>query len=314
MTLENSVIVVEDLTKQYGSFTALNELNLKISKNSCVGFLGPNGAGKTTTIKILTGLIRPTHGATYIEGVNVEKNPRLGLASVGAIVETPEFYSYLTPREILSYFGSIRGISKKALPERVDSVLKLVRLENWTTKKVGKFSKGMKQRLALASAMIHDPSILILDEPTTGLDPRGAIEVRSIIKSLKNSGKTIFLSSHILSEVNEVCDEIALIDKGKLIRNVKISDFNNENSSLIEIKILKPITENQLTLMQGLEEINSVKQEGNSILIVSILGDLEKRATLLRKLYEFGLEITSFKPIGNELESLYMDNISDSVI
>jgi len=312
--LENSVIVVEDLTKQYGSFTALNELNLKISKNSCVGFLGPNGAGKTTTIKILTGLIRPTHGATYIEGVNVEKNPRLGLASVGAIVETPEFYSYLTPREILSYFGSIRGISKKALPERVDSVLKLVRLENWTTKKVGKFSKGMKQRLALASAMIHDPSILILDEPTTGLDPRGAIEVRSIIKSLKNSGKTIFLSSHILSEVNEVCDEIALIDKGKLIRNVKISDFNNENSSLIEIKILKPITENQLTLMQGLEEINSVKQEGNSILIVSILGDLEKRATLLRKLYEFGLEITSFKPIGNELESLYMDNISDSVI
>lgn len=314
MTVENSVIVVENLTKQYGSFTALNELNLKISKNSCVGFLGPNGAGKTTTIKILTGLIRPTHGSAYIEGVNVEKNPRLGLASVGAIVETPEFYSYLTPRDILSYFGSIRGISKKELPERIDSVLKLVRLENWTTKKVGKFSKGMKQRLALASAMIHDPSILILDEPTTGLDPRGAIEVRSIIKSLKNSGKTIFLSSHILSEVNEVCDEIALIDKGKLIRNVKISDFNKENSSLIEIKILKPITENQLALIKGIDEVNSVKQEANSILIVSILGDLEKRATLLRKLYEIGLEITSFTPIGNELESLYMDNISDSVI
>lgn len=314
MTVENSVIVVENLTKQYGSFTALNELNLKISKNSCVGFLGPNGAGKTTTIKILTGLIRPTHGTTYIEGVNVEKNPRLGLASVGAIVETPEFYSYLTPRDILSYFGSIRGISKKELPERIDSVLKLVRLENWTTKKVGKFSKGMKQRLALASAMIHDPSILILDEPTTGLDPRGAMEVRSIIKSLKNSGKTIFLSSHILSEVNEVCDEIALIDKGKLIRNVKISDFNKENSSLIEIKILKPITENQLALIKGMDEVNSVKQEANSILIVSILGDLEKRATVLRKLYEFGLEITSFTPIGNELESLYMDNISDSVI
>ncbi len=314
MTVENSVIVVENLTKQYGSFTALNELNLKISKNSCVGFLGPNGAGKTTTIKILTGLIRPTHGTTYIEGVNVEKNPRLGLASVGAIVETPEFYSYLTPRDILSYFGSIRGISKKELPERIDSVLKLVRLENWTTKKVGNFSKGMKQRLALASAMIHDPSILILDEPTTGLDPRGAMEVRSIIKSLKNSGKTIFLSSHILSEVNEVCDEIALIDKGKLIRNVKISDFNKENSSLIEIKILKPITENQLALIKGMDEVNSVKQEANSILIVSILGDLEKRATVLRKLYEFGLEITSFTPIGNELESLYMDNISDSVI
>lgn len=314
MTVENSVIVVENLTKQYGSFTALNELNLKISKNSCVGFLGPNGAGKTTTIKILTGLIRPTHGSAYIEGVNVEKNPRLGLASVGAIVETPEFYSYLTPRDILSYFGSIRGISKKELPERIDSVLKLVRLENWTTKKVGKFSKGMKQRLALASAMIHDPSILILDEPTTGLDPRGAIEVRSIIKSLKNSGKTIFLSSHILSEVNEVCDEIALIDKGKLIRNVKISDFNKENSSLIEIKILKPITENQLALIKGIDEVNSVKQEANSILIVSILGDLEKRATVLRKLYEFGLEITSFTPIDNELESLYMDNISDSVI
>jgi ABC-2 type transport system ATP-binding protein len=310
----NSVIVVEDLTKKYGSFTALSGLSLKIEKNSCVGFLGPNGAGKTTTMKILTGLIRPTSGSAYIEDINIEKDPRLALSSVGAIVETPEFYSYLSPQEILSYFGQIRGIPKKNLTEKIDSVLKVVRLEQWATKKISKFSKGMKQRLALASSLIHDPSILILDEPTSGLDPRGAVEIKEIIKSLKKSGKTIFLSSHILSEVNEVCDEVALVDKGKLIRNVKISDYNQEKNSIIEIKILKPITESQLSIIQKLDMINSVNQVGNSILHVSMKGNLEKRVELLSKLQELEFQIISFKPVGNELESLYMDNISESVI
>ena len=305
------MITVNNVTKKFGSFTALDNLSLSINENTCVGFLGPNGAGKTTLIKILTGLIRPNTGTVKINGTDVEQNKRVALSQIGALVETPEFYSYMTPHDILSYFGSIRGIPKGVLGEKIDEVLKTVKLENWSRKKIGKFSKGMKQRLALASALIHEPSILILDEPTTGLDPRGAVEIREIIKSLKNSGKTIFLSSHMLNEVQEVCDEVALVDKGILARHIKISNFEDTNSIKIEIKTLKPIDKTQLSQITQIENVDSVDYTGDT-LTLSYIGDKEKRAKLLTKLQEIGLEIISFKT-SNEIESLYMDNISESV-
>jgi len=311
MLVEKSVIVVNNITKKFGNFTALDNLSLTINENTCVGFLGPNGAGKTTLIKILTGLIRPNIGTVQINGTDVEKNHRVALSQIGAIVETPEFYSYMTPHDILSYFGSMRGIPKKVLGEKIDNVLKTVRLEEWSRKKIGKFSKGMKQRLALASALIHDPSILILDEPTTGLDPRGAVEMREIIKSLKNSGKTIFLSSHMLNEVQEVCDEIALVDKGKLVRHIKISNFDDTNTIKIEIKTLSDIDETQISLITEIDDVDSIDCH-ESTLNLSFIGNKEKRAKLLKKLQEIGLEIISFKT-SNEIESIYMDNISESV-
>ena len=311
MLMENSVITVNNVTKKFGNFTALDNLSLSINENTCVGFLGPNGAGKTTLIKILTGLIRPNTGTVKINGTDVEQNKRVALSQIGALVETPEFYSYMTPHDILSYFGSIRGIPKGVLGEKIDEVLKTVKLENWSRKKIGKFSKGMKQRLALASALIHEPSILILDEPTTGLDPRGAVEIREIIKSLKNSGKTIFLSSHMLNEVQEVCDEVALVDKGILARHIKISNFEDTNSIKIEIKTLNPIDKTQLSQITQIENVDSVDYTGDT-LTLSYIGDKEKRAKLLTKLQEIGLEIISFKT-SNEIESLYMDNISESV-
>jgi len=311
MLMEKPVIAVNNITKKFGNFIALDNLSFTINENTCVGFLGPNGAGKTTLIKILTGLIRPNIGTVQINGADVEKNKRIALSQIGAIVETPEFYSYMTPHDILSYFGSIRGIPKKILFKKIDSVLKTVKLEQWSKKKIGKFSKGMKQRLALASALIHEPSILILDEPTTGLDPRGAVEIREIIKSLKNSGKTIFFSSHMLNEVQEVCDEIALVDKGKLVRQIKISNFEDTNITKIEIKTLKSIDKTQLSSIEKIDNVDSV--DCNDITLnLSFVGNKEKRAKLLKKLQEIGLEITSFK-ISNEIESLYMDNISESV-
>jgi ABC-2 type transport system ATP-binding protein len=309
--MENSVITVNNITKKFGSFTALDNLSLTINENTCVGFLGPNGAGKTTLIKILTGLIRPNIGTVKINGTDVAKNKRVALSQIGALVETPEFYSYMTPHDILSYFGSIRGIPKEVLGEKIDDVLKTVKLEQWSRKKIGKFSKGMKQRLALASALIHEPSILILDEPTTGLDPRGAVDIREIIKSLKKSGKTIFLSSHMLNEVQEVCDEVALVDKGILLRHIKISDFEDTNSIKIEIKILKPIDKTQLSQITKIENVDSVDYS-NDTMTLSYIGDKEKRVKLLKKLQEIGLEVISFKT-SNEIESLYMNNISESV-
>jgi len=312
--MTNQVLITEDLTKSFGDFTAIDRLNLKINQNTCVGFLGPNGAGKTTTIKILLGLLRPSSGTAFIENIDITKDLRLALSKVGAIVETPEFYPNLTPNEILSFFGLLRGIKKNELEQKIDHVLEMVRLEDWKKKKVGKFSKGMKQRLCLASSLLHDPSILLLDEPTSGLDPRGAAEVREIIVSLKNSGKTIFMSSHILSEVQAVCDEIALLDKGKLIRFEKIEKFSAEaGNSMIEIKILEPISEQQLSLIRNFSGISDVKIQNKSTMILQYEGTLEGRANFLKKLNEMELKITSFKNVSTELESSYMDQISDSV-
>jgi ABC-2 type transport system ATP-binding protein len=206
-----------DLTKVYGSFTALSHLNLKIEGPKCVGFLGPNGAGKTTTLKMLTDLIRPSSGTALIDGINVHTHKRQALDSVGTVIETPEIYPSLTPREALGMVAELRGVPHSEMKKRIEDVVEEVRMSEWLDKRVGKFSKGMKQRICIASALLNDPSVIILDEPTSGLDPRGMSEVRDIVRSLKNKNRLIFMSSHILSEVADICDEVAMIDHGKLL-------------------------------------------------------------------------------------------------
>ncbi len=208
-------IVTENLTKYYGGFLALDNFSLKIKENEDVALLGPNGAGKTTAIKILCGLLRPSSGTAYIDGINVVEERELALSKVGAIVESPEFYPYLTSEETLSYLGRLRGMRGRGLKSRINEVIKLVRLEGWAKVKIEKFSRGMKQRLAMAQALLHDPPILILDEPALGLDPRGMMEVREIFKETRKK-KTVFYASHFLTEVAQVCDKVAIIDHGRL--------------------------------------------------------------------------------------------------
>ena len=210
-------IEAENLSKQYGSFTAVSNLNLKIEGAKCVGFLGPNGAGKSTTLKMFTDLIRPSSGEALINGVNVHKQKKKALESVGTLIEMPEIYPALTPREALMMIAEIRGVPKDERNRQIEEAVSEVRMEEWIDKRVGRFSKGMKQRICVASALLSDPRVVLLDEPTMGLDPRGMSEVRDIIKSLKNKKRLIFMSSHLLSEVSDVCDEVAMIDHGKLI-------------------------------------------------------------------------------------------------
>ncbi len=249
--LKEEVILTRDLTKRYSNFTALEKLNISITKGSCVGFLGPNGAGKSTTMKILTGLIKPTNGEAFIFGYDVIKESKQALSKIGAVVETPEFPAYLTPNQILSYFGKIRGLPKQKLNERIDNVLEIVKMTEWRQKKIGKFSKGMRQRIALASALLHNPEILILDEPTSGLDPRGRSEIKQIIKSLKNDGKTIFMSSHLLPETQEICDKVALIDKGRLLHFDRMELLNNSENSTILIEFINQIEDNQKVIKKS---------------------------------------------------------------
>ena len=189
-------IEASNLSKKYGSFAAVSNLNLKLEGAKCVGFLGPNGAGKTTALKMFTDLIRPSSGEALINGVNVHKQKKKALESVGAIIEMPEIYPALTPREALTMIAEIRGVPKAERKRRVEDAVSEVRMDEWIDKRVGKFSKGMKQRICVASAILSDPSIVLLDEPTTGLDPRGMSEVRDIIKSLKNKKRLIFISKN----------------------------------------------------------------------------------------------------------------------
>jgi len=227
----NAPIVIENLTKYYGSFLALDKLNLIVPERENIGLLGPNGAGKSTTLKILCALIRPTSGAAYIDGINVVEKPEQALAKIGAIIETPEFYTYLTPVETLSYLGRLRGMKGEALKKRIDEVISLVKLERWAKIKIEKFSRGMKQRLGLAQTLLHDPPILILDEPGLGLDPRGVVEFREIIATM-GAKKTVFFASHQLVEVAQICKKVAIVNEGKLLAYDTIADLEKKYQTL----------------------------------------------------------------------------------
>ena len=210
---------------------ALDNLTLEIEKNSNVALLGPNGAGKSTALKLLCGLIFPSSGEAYVNGIDVFEDTEKAVAQLGTTLETPEFYPYLTPIETLSYLGKLRDMDDDGLEERIVEVLELVNLGKWTKSKIGNFSRGMKQRLAIAQALLHDPPILVLDEPSAGLDPRGMAEVRNIVKKAKKD-KTLFFASHLLNEVEQICDKVALIDHGRLQVCESISKLEEEHGSL----------------------------------------------------------------------------------
>lgn len=227
----NEPIVIDNLSKYYNKFLALDNLCLRVAENENVGLLGPNGAGKSTTLKILCGLIRSSSGAAYIEGINIAEKPEQALSRIGAIVETPEFYPFLTPEETLSYLGRLRGMRGDGLRSRIKEVIHLVRLEEWVTVKIEKFSRGMKQRLAVAQALLHDPPILILDEPGLGLDPKGVVEFREIIAGMGKE-KTVLFASHQLVEVTQICNQVAIIDHGKLLAYDSIAELEKKYQSL----------------------------------------------------------------------------------
>ena len=288
------------LTKHYGSFLAVSALNLKIDGSKCVGFLGPNGAGKTTTLKMFTDLIRPSAGQALINGMNVRTDKKKALASVGTLIETPEIYSSLTPREALMMIAEIRGVPRTERSKRIEEAVSEVRMEEWMDKRVGKFSKGMKQRICIASALLSDPTILLLDEPTNGLDPRGMSEVRDIVRSLKNKKRLIFMSSHILSEVSEVCDEVAMIDNGKLIVYDTISNVTAKFSTgenIVEVGLQRPIDADFVAKsIANLPGVVAAERKDERNLRIRFKGDLESQAQILSELVSMNIGVVSYKP------------------
>jgi ABC-2 type transport system ATP-binding protein len=307
------MIQIENLTKTFGPIKAVDNLTLKVSRGQMVGFLGPNGAGKTTTIKILTNLITATSGRAILHGVDVTTHPKEALSSVGAVVETPEFYPYLTPVETLAYLGRVRGMEQEEIKRRSNEVLSEVKLDEWKSTRIGKFSKGMKQRLAIAQALLHEPDILILDEPTSGLDPRGMVEVREIIRSLKKKDYTIFMSSHLLLEVQETCDSAALIDKGKLLVYDTIDNLKRLTKvAKIEVTTAADVDETLLNKVRALDSVRAVERVNGATFLVTYEGTPEQRADLLRGIQTTGASVTGFSPVGLPLELMYMNLIKES--
>ncbi|MBI0584620.1 MAG: ABC transporter ATP-binding protein [Methanomassiliicoccus sp.] len=306
-------IVIQRLTKDFGGFIAVDDLSLTVPRRSFMGFLGPNGAGKTTAIKILTNMLSATSGEALLNGIDVTKDPKAALADVGAVVETPEFYPYLTPNETLAYLGELRGMSKEDIARRSKEVMETVKMTDWADKRIGKFSKGMKQRVAIAQAILHEPTVIILDEPTSGLDPRGMVEVRDILNELKKADYTVFMSSHLLNEVQEVCTDVALINRGKLLRSGSVAELVGAATvRRIEVRTSQQVSGEVLNKVSRLEGISEIRAAGEHQFTFSMEGGDEAQARMLTGIQSLGLNVVSFKESGLALESLYMSLIKES--
>ena len=314
--MTNPVIEAINLSKTYDSFAALSNLNLKIEGSKCVGFLGPNGSGKTTTLKIFTALISPTTGNALINGIDVNHNKKQALASCGALIETPEIYPSFTPSEALMMIAEIRGIPKDERRKRIEDAVFQVRMEDWMNKRVGKFSKGMKQRINIAAALLSDPSIVLLDEPTTGLDPKGMNEVREIVKSLKDKNKLIFMSSHLLGEVTDICEEVALIDHGKLLVYDKLENVTSKFSNVgrfIDVGLSRNVDDAVNTQISTLDGVVSLEKSGPRSLKLKLKGGVDAQEKILYALASMKCGVISFKESSFALEEAYLSLVKDAL-
>ena len=298
MSPNTVVIRTHHLTKRYKTLTAVDNLNMQVYRGEVFGFLGPNGAGKTTTISMLLGLIRPTAGSVEVLGYDIRAQARPALQQVGALVEAA-FYPYLSARDNLWVMAQMSdgGVSR----ERIDAVLEQVGLAARATDKFQTFSTGMRQRLGLGAALLHDPDLLILDEPTNGLDPAGMLEIRRLIRHLaQDRKKTIFLSSHLLHEVEQVCDRVLILDRGQTIAVGQVDELLQQ-SGHIEIRIAAP--ERAQAVLQRLDWVDKVLlREG----VLYVNAPPERAADLTAALAAGGLYLHGLKVAERSLESFFL--------
>lgn len=309
-----SPVVLQSLRKEYGDFVAVNNLSLKVKRNSFTGLLGPNGAGKSTSLKILTNLIHPTSGHAYLNGYDVTKQPKKALTGVGTVVETPEFYLYLTPRETFDYIGEIYGMSKESISNECASILDEVKMTDWADKKLGTFSKGMRQRVAIGLSLMNEPNIIILDEPTSGLDPRGMAEMRDILKNIRNGRKdlTVLMSSHMMHEVSDLCDNVAFIEHGTMIKQGTLRGVLTEGDLItLHVKVVGGPTENAIDVVSRQKNVESAERWGDTIR-VKFRGSAADEATLFSSLATAGIGVYSLSENENALEDTYLNLVKES--
>lgn len=330
------VIKLENLTKRFGNFTAVQNVNLEVRRGETIGLVGPNGAGKTTTIKLIAKILRPNGGRILIrtnhrELTDLEK-VSAGMSRIGLLIDIPNFYN-MTAYELLRYFAKLSHYPTKKINARIDELLEFFELKHWKFKNVKTFSKGMTQKLGIIQALIHDPDIIILDEPQTGLDPLARIEIRRFLRELQKMGKTIFVASHMLYEISEVCDKIALINHGEIlgfdtVENLALTLKATElNCSILEpiqaenlAPILKRLTERlepylDLDLDPKISKIPIRYKPDNQTFIFYFDGKTESKVEILKiliKEFESDFSVVSYlQPRTSQLERVYIEMVSD---
>jgi ABC-type multidrug transport system ATPase subunit len=294
MGMENTTIVeTHSLTKRYGSgVLAVDSVDMSVRRGEVYGFLGPNGAGKTTALRMLVGLIRPTSGTATVAG-HAPGSPA-GLAKIGSLIESPGFYPYLSGRENLRVIADLASVDQK----RVEEVLDIVELRSRAGRKFGTYSTGMKQRLGVAAALLKDPELLILDEPSNGLDPQGMAEMRKLIKDIGQGDRTVLLSSHLLGEIEQICDRVGVISNGHLVQQSTVQELVGEEGVLVRAQ---PIDQAQelLTRMFGPAAIS--RQDGT----VHIKTSPENTADINRQLVGAGVGVSELRPYEKSLEEVF---------
>jgi ABC-2 type transport system ATP-binding protein len=300
-------IETENLTKRFGSLTAVDKLNLRVEESDIFGFLGPNGAGKTTTIRMMMGFIRPNGGDVKIFGEPLS-NGKEARMNIGYLPEEFELYGAMTAYENLDFFARLYVI-KEGRKDRIGELFSLVGLEGEEKKRVRNYSHGMRRRLGIAQALINDPKLLILDEPTMGLDPKGSRDVRDLLKELKKRDATIFLSSHLLYEVQEICNKVGIINRGRLLEIDTIVNLQKRvggEGNILEVELVE-VDNKMVRVLKKLKGVRSVKVEGNILRIgvenfditpdinskiVSLDGKVKKMREVTPDLEEIFLKIT----------------------
>jgi ABC-2 type transport system ATP-binding protein len=323
------MVETRDLTRRYGSNLALDHLNLQIPEGAIFGFIGPNGAGKTTTMRILTTLLQPSGGEAHVAGISVTKQPRGVRRVVGFMPDFFGVYDNMRSWEYLDFFGRAYGVPANRRATLIDELLGLVDLGHKRDELVMGLSRGMKQRLSLARTMMHDPRLLILDEPASGLDPRARIELRELLKELRLLGKTIMISSHILTELAEMCTHIAIIERGRLLAagDVQAILRSLQPHRTLEVRVLAGAVQAE-ALLRGFKGVLAVQRDGppltdvtpesevppadetddeeSHMLLVDFAGDERDMGELLRALVTAGMTVTRFAEQSGDLEDIFM--------
>ena len=307
------MIRVVNLRKNYGHLEALKSISFEVEKGSVFGFIGRNGAGKTTTMNILTGLIKFNEGKIFIKGKDFLKNKQELIRSIGYLPETPTFYNYMNAYEYLNFIDEIIVRDLKKSSKSVGKLLEMVKLTKHGKRRIGGYSRGMKQRLALAVAFMNSPEILFLDEPASALDPEGRVEMLELIESLKDDKITIFLSTHILNDAERVCDKICIIDEGKILLTKNLSQlYETYIQPIFDVEF----EENpgvEVNLLKELSWIESVKENGKRISIYVKDIDYAKRE-ILKEISKFDNNVTSYRIRKSTLEDIFMRMVSKNEI
>lgn len=311
------MIQVENITKRYGNFTAVDGINFEIDEGEIVGFLGPNGAGKSTTMNMITGFIEPSEGRIIVDGYDISKKPKKAKKQIGYMPEGVPLYSDLTVKEFVSYMADLKGCTKNIKREEVNKVLSetgLIDVQNKLTKNL---SRGYKQRVSMAGALVGDPKVIILDEPTVGLDPKQVTEIRSLIKELGKK-HTVILSSHILSEVSQICNRVIIINKGKIIAIDTPENLENKviqnNAVYVTVEDLENKMDNVKEKLNDVTDIELVSENDDKTKKYIIKGekDIDLRKEIFEVFAKEGITIFEMKKADTTLEEAFMKLINDS--